>query len=242
MRTKGPWGIDCAVAPGRETKALISKTPRLPLSSIDSGFLTRLQDTEMSSCRQRAWAEAIAVLLQGVPGLALVPSRILASGMFYGGLGMRHVMNSLFLFAVGFYSLSTAAQPIVYPAKGQSPEQQQKDQAECQAWATQSTGIDPVALAASPVPQDAGSTFGGGERAGGAVRGAAGGALIGAIAGDAGKGAGIGAVTGTMVGGKRAREKQAAGNQQQQAQRQQQLDTYYRAMGACLEGRGYTIK
>lgn len=155
---------------------------------------------------------------------------------------MRYLMSTLFLFAVGSYALSTVAQPIVYPAKGQSPEQQQKDQAECQAWATQSTGIDPVALAASPVPQDTESTFGGGERAGGAVRGAAGGALIGAIAGDTGKGAGIGAVTGTMVGGKQARAKQAAGTQQQQAQRQQQLDTYYKAVGACLEGRGYTVK
>jgi len=31
-------------------------------------------------------------------------------------------------------------------------------------------------------------------------------------------------------------------NQQAQAQQQQLIQTYYRAYGACLEGRGYTVK
>src|ERR1700730_10110036 len=34
-------------------------------------------------------------------------------------------------------------QTFVYPQKGQSPQQQAQDQAECQAWATQQTGINP---------------------------------------------------------------------------------------------------
>lgn len=38
-----------------------------------------------------------------------------------------------------------AQKPVVYPAKGQSAEQQQKDQTECDVWAKQTTGIDPVA-------------------------------------------------------------------------------------------------
>jgi hypothetical protein len=141
-------------------------------------------------------------------------------------------------------SLSTlvaaAQQPIAYPAKGQSAAKQSKDDGECYAWAKQSTGIDPAALAAAPPPQQTGSS-GGGERARGAVRGAAGGAAIGAIAGDAGKGAGIGAVVGTMAGGRRARQNEAAGNQQAHAQAQGSLNTYYRAYGACMSGRGYTI-
>ena len=35
----------------------------------------------------------------------------------------------------------------VYPAKGQTPEQQAKDEQECYAWAQQQTGVDPTAKA-----------------------------------------------------------------------------------------------
>ncbi|HET6565209.1 MAG TPA: YMGG-like glycine zipper-containing protein [Xanthomonadales bacterium] len=129
--------------------------------------------------------------------------------------------------------------PIIYPAGGQSPEQQQKDQGECQAWATQNTGIDPAALAAAPPPES--SSSGGGERVRGAARGAVGGAAIGAIAGDTGEGAAIGAVVGTMAGGRRARHNQAAQEQAGQAQKQQQIDTWYRAVGACMTARNYTV-
>jgi hypothetical protein len=45
-----------------------------------------------------------------------------------------------------------------------------------------------------------------------------------------------------MAGGRRARQNQDAQNQQAQAQYQQQINTFYRAYGACMEGRGYTIK
>jgi uncharacterized membrane protein len=77
---------------------------------------------------------------------------------------------------------------------------------------------------------------------GGALRGAAGGAAIGAIAGDAGAGAGIGAITGTMVGGRQARQQRDARNQQAVTQQQDLINTFYRGFGACMEGRGYTIK
>lgn len=161
--------------------------------------------------------------------------------------------------------LATAApaeEVLVYPAKGQSPEQQSKDEGECHAWAKQKTGIDPVALAseasrpapvASAPPSESGP---GGERVRGAARGAAAGAAIGAIAGDAGKGAAAGAAAGTMAGGarKRAAEREAAAQQQraqQQAQAQseaqsaevrQKLATFNKAYAACLEGRGYSVK
>ena len=125
-----------------------------------------------------------------------------------------------------------AQKPIVYPAKGQSAQQQSQDEGQCYAWATQSTGIDPAVVASSPLPQQTGPAVGGGQRVGGAARGAAGGAAIGAIAGDAGKGAAAEAVVGTM----------AAQNQQAQAQQQGAIQTYDRAYGACMEGRGYTIK
>ena len=137
---------------------------------------------------------------------------------------------------------AAAAQPIVYPAKGQSAQQQKKDDAECYAWAKQTTGIDPAAVASSPPPQDTGPATGGGQRVRGAARGALGGAAIGAIAGDAGTGAGVGAVVGTMAGGRQARQQQAAQNQQSVAQHQDLINTHYRAFSACMEGRGYTIK
>lgn len=137
---------------------------------------------------------------------------------------------------------SAIAAPIIYPAKGQSAQQQQQDDAECRGWATQSTGIDPAALARAPIPQETGSTVGSGDRAQGAVRGAAGGALIGAIAGDTGDGAAVGAVLGTMRGGRQARQSQDQRNQQQVADRQGQLATYDRAFAACMEARGYTVK
>jgi hypothetical protein len=132
-----------------------------------------------------------------------------------------------------------AQQPIIYPAGGQSPEQQQKDQGECQTWATQNTGVDPAVLATTPPPPT--SSTGGGERVGGAAKGALGGLAIGAIAGDAGEGAAIGAVLGTMAGGRRARQNQAAQQQASQSQVQGQMDTWYRAIGACMTARNYTV-
>jgi hypothetical protein len=138
-------------------------------------------------------------------------------------------------------ALALAQKPIAYPARGQSSAQQGKDDAACYSWAKNSTGIDPATLAANPPPQETGPAVGGGERAQGAARGALGGAAIGAIAGDTGKGAGAGAVLGTMRGGQRARANQATRNDQRQGQQQQALDTYNRAWGACMSGRGYTV-
>ena len=137
-----------------------------------------------------------------------------------------------------------AQQPIIYPAKGQTPDQQAKDQSECYAWAKQTTGVDPLAVAqqGANAPTASGPQ---GERAKGAVGGAAAGAVIGAVAGNTGKGAAIGATTGVIAGGARQRRTAQAQGQQQQAQQQQSqaaLNNYTRAYSACLEGRGYTIK
>jgi hypothetical protein len=150
-------------------------------------------------------------------------------------------MASLALITL-FASASALAQMVIYPAKGQSAAQQQKDEGECYAWAKNQTGFDPAqASQAAPPPQQPV----GGERAGGAVRGAVGGAAIGAIAGDAGKGAAIGATVGIMAGGARQRQKQAA-NQQASAQQQQAVaghkQNFQKAYAACFEGRGYTVK
>jgi hypothetical protein len=130
---------------------------------------------------------------------------------------------------------------VIYPAKGQSPEQQNKDKGECHVWAVQQSGFDPSQAQAPTAPPPSQ----GGERARGAARGAAAGAAIGAIAGDAGKGAAAGAAAGTVAGGSRKRQaerQQEAQTQQQQAAYAQSQAGYQKAQAACLEGRGYTVK
>ena len=137
--------------------------------------------------------------------------------------------------SIAFTPVAWAQKPIAYPAKGQSQGQQSKDDGECYVWAKQNTGIDPAAPpapAAPPPPQ--------GERARGALRGAAAGAVIGEVSGgSASRGAGTGAALGVVAGGARQRQNAAAS---QAAQQQGAIDTYYRAYGACMSGRGYTLK
>ena len=144
---------------------------------------------------------------------------------------------------IAMMTLDAVAQskPIAYPSKGQSAQQQQKDDGACYSWAKSNTGIDPATASAAPPPQG-GAAVGGGERVGGAARGAAGGAVIGAIAGDAGKGAAIGAATGTVAGGMRARQNKRTQEANAQAQSQGAMSTYYRAWAACMQGRGYSIQ
>ena len=137
-----------------------------------------------------------------------------------------------------------AGELMIFPAKGQSEAQMEKDKGACYSWAKKNTGVDPLALAqkSAEQPPPSGPK---GERVKGAARGAAGGAVIGAVAGDAGKGAAIGATAGVVAGGARQRKKAKAeqsAQQQQQAQTKESLDKYNRAYAACLEGKGYTVK
>lgn len=138
---------------------------------------------------------------------------------------------------------AVAQQPIFYPAKGQGAQKQNSDTAECQLWAKQNTGVDPVAIAQQSGQPSAPPQQGGRLR--GAAGGAAAGAAIGAIAGDAGKGAAIGAVTGTAAGGiRQRRSNEATAGQQQAGQQQaaQQMATFNRAVAACMTGRGYSVQ
>jgi hypothetical protein len=111
--------------------------------------------------------------------------------------------------------------PIVYPAKGQSRTQMEKDKFDCYSWARNQTGFDPMKTptASSPPPSDPGTSAS-------PVRGAAGGALaglaIGSLAGEAGKGAAIGAIGGGLIGGARRREHYRRQQQAEQQWAQQQ--------------------
>jgi hypothetical protein len=132
-----------------------------------------------------------------------------------------------------------AAKPAVYPAHGQSAGKQSQDDGACYAWAKQNTGIDP-AVVASTAPPPQGPT---GARVGGAARGAAAGALIGDVNhNDPGHGAAVGATAGALAGGVRSRREHAAQAQNAAAGQQAEMNTYWRAYGACMQGRGYTVQ
>ena len=154
------------------------------------------------------------------------------------------------LLAAGVLAMAgpAAADPYVYPAKGQTPQQQEKDQFDCYQWAKGQTGFDPMqqptASSAPPPPQQTTTS-----PVRGAARGAATGAAVGAIAGDAGKGAAAGAAGGAMIGGMRRRDQrrqqassQQAYQEQQRSQYQARRNEYDRAWGACLGGKGYTVR
>ena len=142
---------------------------------------------------------------------------------------------------------------MIYPAKGQSQDQMEKDKFECYSWAKGQTGLDPMQMptATSPPPSQQKKSVGGSALKGG-VAGGAGGAIIGGIAGGssgARKGAAIGGLSGGVLGGTRSsRQNRQAEQQRQQWEQQQanqymqQRNTYNRAHAACLEGRGYTVK
>ena len=158
------------------------------------------------------------------------------------------IISSLILIAAAISaSPVTAQEMMIYPAKGQSAEQQQKDKGECMQWASQQSGFNPTAaLAPTSAPPPAQAPVSSGRR--GLKRGAVTGAAVGAIAGDAGKGAAIGATSGVLFGGMKRRDEMAHSAQQQQAWASEQADNYAqkqsafnRAYSACLTGRGYTV-
>lgn len=127
------------------------------------------------------------------------------------------------------------SQLMVYPAHGQSPQQQQQDSYNCHVWSVQQSGYDPSNPAAQPAAPSFGSASK--ETLRGGARGAAAGAAIGAIAGDAGKGAAIGAVAGGMRRGFQARDEQ----RQAASAAPAGLENYNRAMKSCLGALGYSV-
>ncbi len=144
-----------------------------------------------------------------------------------------------------------------YPLHGQPPDQQDRDHYECSQWATQQTGFDPSApgvpphervrvVAAGPPP--------GTNTAIGAVAGAILGAAI-APRWQAAPAALAGAVVGGAVGSTAdaANAQANAANMQQAravsmqdrraiATQEQKAANYRRAIGACLDARGYSVR
>jgi len=140
-----------------------------------------------------------------------------------------------------------------YPQQGQSPEQTDRDRYDCHEWAVKQSNFDPsapgvpphdrVVVASGPPP--------GTNTAIGAVAGAILGAVI-AGPRDAGFGAVAGGITGAAIGSTGDAANADAQHQQVQAVRaqdarqaavtDQKAANYRRAISACLEGRGYSVK
>lgn len=172
---------------------------------------------------------------------------------------MKSVMLSLlFIFS---NTVVAATDLYIYPNDGQSQEKQRHDRFQCHVWAAQQSGFDPSSYRVpQPVQHRSGRPVYAHHQTINPVTAAAGGAALGAvggaIAGNAGKGAAIGAGVGALVGAfhtlthqSRERErieyeqKQYATVQAQQVAEVEQLrNDYNRAISACLEGRGYTVK
>jgi uncharacterized protein YcfJ len=149
---------------------------------------------------------------------------------------------------------STAGSDIyVYPSKGQTEKQLDRDRYECHNWAVAQSHYNPsdthlaphqqVRVVEMPAP--------GRDTAVGAVTGAV---IGGSVAGrhDSGQGAVAGAIVGAVIGASSdaARQKTAnqvnttmnADAQAERARLERQAADYRRAISACLEGRGYTVK
>ena len=159
---------------------------------------------------------------------------------------MRKILIAASL-TIALQSTAMAGAVIVYPAGGQSAEQQRSDEGACMSWAKEQTGFDPTAPmeATSPPPDYDEPTASAGR---GALHGALGGLVVGAITGHPGRGAAIGAGTGAVVGDvrrrdqtERADDEQDAWEDQQAARYQESQNEFNRAYATCLQGHGYTV-
>ena len=136
------------------------------------------------------------------------------------------------------------AELIIFPAKGQSSEQTEKDKFSCYGWAKQQTGFDPMAAPTTSTPAPSQQ-----QKSGGVVRGALGGAALGAIIGDSSRSARNAGAAGALIGGVRQNRANTATAQNTEQWKQQEAgnyannrNQYNRAYSACLEGKGYTVR
>jgi Glycine zipper 2TM domain len=143
---------------------------------------------------------------------------------------------------------------VAYPSHGQTEQQLDRDRYECHNWAVKQTGFDPSIPGVPPHQRVRVVMQGpppGAEVAGGAITGAVIGAAV-SRPRDAGAGALIGAVAGAAIGAvaesSRAEATQAVEAREQErvanrsAGQEQRAGAYRRAISACLEGRGYSVR
>jgi hypothetical protein len=137
-----------------------------------------------------------------------------------------------------------------YPLHDQTPQQQDRDHYECSQWASQQTGFDPSAPGVPPHERVRVVSAGPPPGTGTAV-GAVTGAIIGAAISRPWEAA-TGALAGAVVGGAIGSAADASNAQQtrtvmvsdrrQSALQEQKAANYRRAIGACLDARGYSVR
>lgn len=200
----------------------------------------------------------VAILIIGA-AIAIGPDAFAWGRRIYGGgdfgregYGMERYGGGGFNQGGGYgygggYPSGGASQMYIYPSRGQSPQQEQSDRAQCYNWAMQQSRFNPAnpQIPGGP-PPEAGAPQGGMFR--GAAGGAAMGAVGGAIGGHTGEGAAIGAAAGGVFGGMRRRNwqeqqefQQSAYMQQQQNAMNQGRGNFNQAFAVCMTGRGYTV-
>jgi hypothetical protein len=154
-------------------------------------------------------------------------------------------------------TLAAAMDVKVVAKSGQDGDRQSVDEAACYDQAKSDTGTDPFELKAELAAEEAeteeavaeAKRSGRGAGVRGAARGAARGAVVGEIVDDdAGRGAEYGAAAGAVRGrrGARRTSRQAAEEAGQQGEAQeealrQQIESFKKAFGACLEERDYIV-
>ena len=166
---------------------------------------------------------------------------------------MKYVVSITFLllFSVWLVSPVWAQDPIVYPAKGQSDDQMEKDKYQCYSWAKNETGFDPMKIptTTSGPPAKEEEVWGAGKTG---VAGGATGAIVGGAAkGKKGaiRGGLLGAAGGALIGGVRSSNQRNREAQKRKDWERKEANNYARArneynraFGACMEGRGYSVK
>ncbi len=147
-----------------------------------------------------------------------------------------------------------SAEVFVYPAGGQDDRQLDRDRYECHLWAVRQSQFDPSlpglpphqrvrVVSAGPPP--------GAAVAAGAITGAAIGAAV-ANPWETGEGALVGAAAGAVLGAvaegaaaseaRRVEEAEETERAAARADQERQAQVYRRAITACLEGRGYSVR
>jgi hypothetical protein len=143
------------------------------------------------------------------------------------------------------------AQVFVYPAAGQDERQLDRDRYECHRWAVRQSEFDP-SLPGIPPHQRLRVVRAGPPPGSGVAAGAVTGAAIGAAVSDPwdrGEGALVGAAAGAVIGAiaedSQARSVETAQDQADEAaiaEQERRAGDYRRAITACLEGRGYSVR
>ena len=150
--------------------------------------------------------------------------------------------------AAGPSRSAAAATVYVYPASGQSDAKLDRDRYECNVWAVKQSGYDPSQL---HVDAERVNVISGSPPGASTAAGAITGAILGAAVSrprEAAGGAIIGSIAGAMIGSTAdAARQQEADKAQENYDRisdnaLQQAGGYRRAITACLESRGYTVK